>query len=189
VGRLNLFGLALFSSLMLGTATVGAEETHQPVELALVDFKPDMRLGYGELAAGQLLESSKLTTLNLIDNLQAQFNQWRGTPHRMGGTDESGIDCSALVREILGRTVNVQLPRSSREQLQEGAPVSKTELRTGDLVFFNSGPSGKHVGIYMGEGRFLHTSSMLGVTISSLDNKYWKKRFVAARRVLTAAIR
>ncbi len=134
------------------------------------------------LAAG-IMESTRQTGKNLVSTLHDQFAEWRGTPHRMGGTDRQGIDCSAFVRHIFANYFGVKLPRASREQSKEGVSVSRQELKPGDLVFFKSGPSGRHVGIYVADGKFLHTSSMIGVTISSMDEKYWSKRFVSARRM------
>lgn len=134
------------------------------------------------LTAG-IMESTRQTGRNLVATLHDQFNEWRGTPHRMGGTDRSGIDCSAFVKHIFSNYFGVKLPRASRDQSKEGVSVSRQDLEPGDLVFFKSGPSGRHVGIYVADGKFLHTSSMIGVTISSMDEKYWNKRFVAARRL------
>lgn len=183
MGSLKILRALAFAGLTLLTAQAQAEDTEPaPFDVAWLDkytdtapeaLTPDMGLG----------NAAKSASLSLKEALQNQLEQWRGTPHRLGGTGESGIDCSALVRSIFSSVAGLELPRSSREQQKEGASVARTELRTGDLVFFKSGPTGRHVGIYVSDGKFLHTSSLMGVTISSLDEAYWKKRYVSARRL------
>lgn len=79
----------------------------------------------------------------------------------------------------------LELPRSTSEQQDSGKSISRTQLRTGDLVLFRAGSTGRHVGIYIGNNQFVHASTSSGVTISSLDEPYWKKRYNEARRVLS----
>ncbi|HSH56329.1 MAG TPA: NlpC/P60 family protein, partial [Halomonas sp.] len=98
--------------------------------------------------------------------LLAQHERWAGTPYRLGGTSRHGVDCSALVQNIFAETFQLLLPRTTSEQLSEGRPVSRDELAPGDLVFFRPPGVYRHVGIYIGEGRFLHASSSRGVMIS-----------------------
>lgn len=191
----KFFARALFCSSLAVCATQVSAETTEPFDLALFEQYltegPLMNASGGTATAYSGLQTGLQTGLQngflngrgLVSTLQDQFAEWRGTPHRMGGTDRSGIDCSALVRHIFSTYFGVDLPRASRDQSKEGVSVSRNELKPGDLVFFKSGPTGRHVGIYVADGKFLHTSSMIGVTISSLDEKYWNKRFVAARRM------
>lgn len=116
--------------------------------------------------------------------LMAQHQRWAGTPYRLGGTSEIGIDCSALVRNVYRDTFNIDLPRSTRGQVHEGRPIDRQELQAGDLVFFDPPGRYNHVGIYVGEGYFLHASTSKGVIISSLDNSYWRRYYWQARRAL-----
>ncbi|WP_417339105.1 C40 family peptidase [Halomonas kashgarensis] len=116
--------------------------------------------------------------------LLAQHQRWAGTPYRLGGNNERGIDCSALVQSIYLDTFNMQLPRSTRGQVHEGRPIDRQALEAGDLVFFRPPGRYDHVGIYMGDGYFLHASSSQGVTISRLDNSYWQRYYWQARRTL-----
>ncbi len=116
--------------------------------------------------------------------LMAAAREWLGTPHRMGGTDRRGVDCSGLVMRIFQDRFGISLPRETVDQVRVGRFVSRSRLRPGDLVFFR--PSWKkqaHVGIYMGRGRFLHASSSRGVMISDLDDPYWRECYWQARRV------
>ncbi|CAM0553537.1 C40 family peptidase [Vreelandella titanicae] len=116
--------------------------------------------------------------------LLAQHQRWAGTPYRIGGTSERGIDCSALVRNVYRDTFNLELPRSTRGQVHEGRPIDRQELQAGDLVFFRPPGRYNHVGIYVGDGYFLHASTSKGVIISSLNNSYWQRYYWQSRRAL-----
>jgi cell wall-associated NlpC family hydrolase len=107
-----------------------------------------------------------------------------GTPYAFGGSSKNGIDCSGLTSHVYAAAANKKLPRSTREQFQVGAEVPKDDLQFGDLVFFSTtGSKPSHVGIYIEDDLFAHASVSYGVTFSSLESSYYKKRFVGARRV------
>jgi cell wall-associated NlpC family hydrolase len=111
-------------------------------------------------------------------------HRFLGTPYSFGGTSERGIDCSGFVMRVFSLH-GIKLPRTADVQFNVGAPVKKGQEQAGDLVFFETycaGPS--HVGIYLGEGNFIHASSSRGVTISSLADKYYRARYLGAKRVL-----
>ena len=111
-----------------------------------------------------------------------------GTPYRYGGNSPvGGFDCSGLVQFVFRDSAGIRLPRSTRELVAIDAPaVARDALQPGDLVFF--GPSGggaSHIGIYVGEGRFVHAPSSGGtVRLDLLDNEYWRRAYVGARRLL-----
>ncbi|HZH42898.1 MAG TPA: C40 family peptidase [Lysobacter sp.] len=114
-----------------------------------------------------------------------------GTPYRYGGnTPEGGFDCSGLVNYVFRDTVDLRLPRSSRELAAwQGRPIAPERLAPADLVFFGSGGTVTHVGIYVGEGRFVHAPSTGGtVRLDRLDGPYWRSRYSGAKRVLTQRI-
>ncbi|QEW07672.1 NlpC/P60 family protein [Nitrincola iocasae] len=117
--------------------------------------------------------------------LEQQYQAWAGTPYRLGGDDRQGIDCSALVQSIFTDAFDVQLPRTTSEQVAVGDVVTRQALQPLDLVFFRTGRN-QHVGIYLGAGEFLHASTSRGVMISKLDNPYWKRNFWTARRPVEA---
>jgi cell wall-associated NlpC family hydrolase len=116
--------------------------------------------------------------------LLTQFREWRGTPYKLGGNSKAGIDCSAFVQQTLSTHFNVNAPRTTTQQVQMGEAVDRDNLKVGDLLFFRTGYTTKHVGFYLGGGQFLHASTKVGVTISKLDDLYWRKTFWKVRRVL-----
>ncbi len=117
--------------------------------------------------------------------LLEQHARWRGVPYRLGGTDRGGIDCSAFVQRTFAERFGIALPRTTAQQGRAGVAVTREALRPGDLVFFKTGRKLRHVGIYLGDGRFLHASTSRGVTLSSLENRYWRERYWKARRILS----
>lgn len=110
--------------------------------------------------------------------------QWARTPHRLGGMDHSGIDCSGLVKVLYRDIFNWYLPRTSRQQAKQGVAVQPKQLTAGDLIFFKPPDKGSHVGIYLSRGQFLHVSTRRGVMISDLTEKYWRNSYWKARRIL-----
>lgn len=111
-----------------------------------------------------------------------------GSPYRLGGTSpETGLDCSGFVGHVFRQTADVVLPRDSRAISEVARPLAKAELQPGDLVFFNTlNRAFSHVGIYVGDDRFVHAASSRtgSVMVSNLNDRYWRERFDGARRVL-----
>lgn len=110
-----------------------------------------------------------------------------GTPYRYGGnTPESGFDCSGLVTYVYRDMLALSLPRTSRELAAvQGPRIEPQQLATGDLVFFGDRGNVFHVGIYVGEGRFVHAPTTGGtVRLDYLDGAYWRDHYTGAKRVL-----
>ncbi|MBN1364800.1 MAG: peptidoglycan endopeptidase, partial [Syntrophaceae bacterium] len=106
-----------------------------------------------------------------------------GAPYRLGGTSKRGIDCSAFVQKVY-RNFHVYLPRVARDQSEVGVEVDIDKLAKGDLVFFNTNRSLGHVGIYIGNNKFIHASSRnRRVRIDSLNHPYYQERFERAVRI------
>ena len=122
------------------------------------------------------------STSALLDHAYAM----RGTRYVWGGTSRSGVDCSGFTTNVF-RSQGISLPRTSRDQSHIGQPVSRAELQPGDLVFFKTARKGyiNHVGIYAGDGKFIHSSSsQRQVRIDRLDSGYYSRQLVTARRVV-----
>src|SRR5690606_37217242 len=112
-----------------------------------------------------------------------------GTPYRYGGnTPEGGFDCSGLVNYVYRDMLDVRLPRTTRDLFAwQGPHIATEHLAAGDLVFFGSRGGVTHVGIYVGEGRFVHAPSSGGtVRLDHLDGHYWRDHYSGSRRVLQA---
>ncbi len=110
-----------------------------------------------------------------------------GTPYRYGGnTPDGGFDCSGLVNYVYRDMLDMRLPRTTRELAGlQGPRIQPERLASGDLVFFGSSGSVTHVGIYVGEGRFVHAPSSGGtVRLDRLDGHYWRDHYSGARRLL-----
>jgi len=109
------------------------------------------------------------------------------TPYRYGGNSaNSGFDCSGFVGHVYRQTLGVSLPRTSREISRVGTPISRSDLRPGDLVFYNTlRASFSHVGIYIGDGKFVHSpKSGDHVRVEQMQMRYWQARFDGARRII-----
>jgi cell wall-associated NlpC family hydrolase len=109
-----------------------------------------------------------------------------GTPYRSGGTSRNGVDCSGFVTAVF-RQFNISLPRTSLSQSTYGESVSRSQLEPADLVFFKTSRrrSVSHVGIYLGQGKFIHASTRSHrVRIDHIEDDYFRKRFVVARRIV-----
>ncbi len=138
-----------------------------------------------ETAIENAQDTSALAGLSLQDRLVLFAKKMLDIPYRFGGNTLVGIDCSAYVRKVYS-IVGVSLPRSAREQFEEGKPVDNGELSMGDLVFFKTYAAfPSHVGIYLGDNLFIHASSRSKkVTIDSLETPYYIKRFIGAKRLI-----
>ena len=116
--------------------------------------------------------------------LEAEYQRWQGTRHRMGGSSSSGVDCSGFVKVVYKNIFKMHLPRTTKAQATLGRSIKKTDLQAGDLVFFKPPSYPRHVGIYLCNSEFVHASKTKGVTISRMDPYYWDKYFWTARRLL-----
>lgn len=163
------FKTALFSVLL---ALFGLSETAS-ASLSTKAATPN------QLFKGQTDSSPKQS--NASQKVMSAYRHWAGTRYRLGGSSKAGIDCSAFVKATMSSAFNINLPRTTLEQRNVGRKIAKSELRPGDLVFFRNN---KHVGVYVGGGKFVHAGSSTGVTIASLSNSYWARNYTQSRRVL-----
>jgi cell wall-associated NlpC family hydrolase len=129
--------------------------------------------------------SSQAPTTGRAQSVLSRAFALLGTPYRWGGTSTDGFDCSGLVGYVFRNALGIELPRVARDQAQTGTQIERSQLTAGDLVFFSTHSGGvDHVGIYVGDGKFLHAPRTgRDVTVSSLDSGYWNAKFIQARRV------
>jgi cell wall-associated NlpC family hydrolase len=115
--------------------------------------------------------------------LRSAADPWLGVPYKLGGESKQGVDCSALTKALYEQAFDVQLPRTTGQQVNRGRSVGRSQMRAGDLVFFRTADQQKHVGIYLDDRKFVHASSSQGVTVSPLRYDYWQSNYWTARRL------
>lgn len=188
-----LFGCAAHSP-------VSQPQDHPQVAAHSADLiKPSASSVFGEepMATDEDLEafsSSKPYQLPVLaDSILERGMALIGTRYRFGGTSEkSGFDCSGFIGYLFREEAGMNLPRSTREMINVDAPkVARNKLKPGDLLFFSTNGRGRvsHAGIYLGDNQFIHSSSRRsgGVRIDNLQDRYWSKTFIEAKRALAMA--
>jgi hypothetical protein len=137
---------------------------------SVFEFSPDNE---------DMISPEEKIKLALLDH----FKEWESVRYRYGGMSKHGVDCSGFVYMAFLNQFGIKLPRNSNLQVKLGTSVAQDELRPGDLIFFKTGRSTRHVGIYLDHHRFIHASTSQGVTTSSLESKYWANAYWTARRL------
>lgn len=115
--------------------------------------------------------------------------KWLGTPYRYGGTSRSGTDCSGMTMQVYGKALGIKLPRSSREQQKFCKSIKKSSLDAGDLIFFSTGRDKtrvSHVGMYIGDSKFIHASGSRGVIVSDINERYYVRNYHSSGHVARA---
>lgn len=139
---------------------------------------------YEFLTSGKMIDEN--STEKKIEKVLDIANKQIGKPYVWGASGPNSFDCSGLTYYVYKNGSGVTLPRSSREQAKVGSKVEKKNLKSGDLVFFNTGGAGiSHVGMYIGSGKFIHSTQPGDtVKIHSMNSSYYVRTFVTARRVM-----
>ena len=173
-----ILSIVLFFSV-LATQAQTKNVTAQPADKA-----PDEQESLAKDYLSQIMGVALSATSNM--KLFHFVYDWIGTPYRFGGSSRNGIDCSAFTKELYSDVFNLDIRRSSRDIFSMVSPVTKDELKEGDLVFFKIHSRRiSHIGIYLGNNRFAHASSK-GVAISSLDDAYYNRYFYRGGRLLSS---
>lgn len=143
------------------------------------------------LADDASTQNSQPTATGKVATLLDKGFAFLGVRYRMGGNgpDAGGFDCSGLVRKVFGDALGLNLPRTAAEMAQMGEKVASSDLKPGDLVFFNTmRRTFSHVGIYLGDNKFLHSPSKgSAVRVEDMTEAYWTKRFTGGRRLISEA--
>jgi lipoprotein Spr len=123
------------------------------------------------------------TKKEITQALMDFYDEWKDVKYKFGGTSKKGIDCSAFTQRVFKEKFDMDIPRSTLTQVEIGTPVKKSELKLGDLIFFKTGKVDRHVGIYMGNGKFMH-ASIKGIKFTRLDKPFYTKTYWTSRRVI-----
>lgn len=167
-----------------GTKSVKVVEA--PVEMKSVKIEKSVaaieKLNVLQIKYAMMIDVDieSLKNLNLLNFIE----EWFGTRYKYGGETKRGIDCSALTGSLLMAVYGFIVPRTARQQYEASEKIKREELKEGDLVFFNTTGGVSHVGLYLENDYFVHASSSQGVTITSLNDPYFSKRYIGAGRVL-----
>jgi cell wall-associated NlpC family hydrolase len=191
--------IAAVAVLLLAFFAIGCSGSGADDDYVIIKKKKDPKEQYSSTSGIEkksLINQESLETLTNIvseyksttvdrDVVMTKIIELINTPYLWGGTTSNGIDCSAFVMTVFRKALDIELPRTSIMQSTVGEEVSRDELQFGDLIFFNTmGRRISHVGIYIGESYFAHSSSSGGVKVSSLNEDYYNGRYVTARRVI-----
>jgi len=191
--------IAAVAVLLLAFFAIGCSGSGADDDYVIIKKKKDPKEQYSSTSSIEkksLINQESLETLTNIvseyksttvdrDVVMTKIIELINTPYLWGGTTSNGIDCSAFVMTVFRKALDIELPRTSIMQSTVGEEVSRDELQFGDLIFFNTmGRRISHVGIYIGESYFAHSSSSGGVKVSSLNEDYYNGRYVTARRVI-----
>ncbi len=138
---------------------------------------------YKKMLAEQRVDNSKDSIKDMNQALMSFYNEWKNVKYKYGGNSKKGIDCSAFTQRIFKEKFDVKIPRTTLTQVKVGKAIKRSQLEMGDLVFFKTGKFDKHVGVYMGNGDFMH-ASIKGVKFTKLDKPYYKKKYWTSRRII-----
>jgi len=168
-----LFFLSLLTVALISGCSTRGKRTYHPQQINLIKQTNPEEITYSP-------NNKNAVSMALYE----EYEKWRGTPYKYGGESKNGVDCSSFVESVYYNALRVRVPRTTSQQEKSGYFVAKSKLRVGDLIIFRASYTSKHSGIYIEKGKFMHASTKYGVTISNVNNPYWKTKYSQARRVL-----
>ncbi len=154
------------------------EFDEEPIEDDSINIKEFVTTNFTDSLTQRLSEKEKV---------MVEIIRYLNVPYKYGGNDSKGLDCSAFTQNVFSSSLNFKLPRTAREQFYSTTNIKNNDtLKFGDLVFFNTTKRSYpgHVGIFIGNNLFAHASFSKGVTISSLKNSYFKRKYIGSVRVI-----
>lgn len=167
---------------MYTTGDITYPSRPQPAQVDTKDHEPDSDITGNRFDSAVEEDAPEPTVDPVI--FSRIVRDYLGVPYKLGGSDRNGIDCSYLVHALYRDYDGRRLPTLTRDLIRVGGRVPADELAVGDLVFFSfNGNNVSHVGVYLGDNRFVHASESRGVIISSLRESVYRERYVGARRV------
>jgi lipoprotein Spr len=178
VNIVNLCAVVLTVMLSVGMASCHSSKNNEKTKQSSAIENVDKN-GKGK----QKLDG---TPKKVADALVSEARTWIGTPYKWGGHDKDGADCSGFLMEVFKSAVNVDIPRTTKDQRSTCIEVDRDNISVGDIIFFSSNNSGgkiAHVGMYVGDGRMIHASSSRGVVEDNLNLNYYVNHFNSIGRV------
>ncbi len=149
----------------------------------IVEYNPSLKTKKDEIKEDSSQNEDENISINLKDELISFYKDWKNVKYKYGGNSKKGIDCSAFTQRIYKKIFDINIPRTTKYQVKSGRAIKKSKLEMGDLVFFKTGKRDRHVGVYMGDGTFLH-ASIKGVKFTKLNKAYYKRKYWTSRRIL-----
>lgn len=126
---------------------------------------------------------NRATEENMKKALLEFYKEWKHVKYRFGGNSKRGIDCSAFTQRIFKEKFGKYIPRTTRSQVKSGRHVKKSQLALGDLIFFKTGRTDRHVGVYMGDGTFMH-ASIKGIKYTKVNKPFYVRTYWTSRRII-----
>lgn len=166
------------NSTVSNAVSVSYVEPNKDIASSSIESAGSLQLKYAIVFDATVEKMTNTAMLQSID-------QWWGTRYCLGGNSKNCIDCSAFTKSVLKDVYDVDLPRTAQEQYEATQRIEMSELQEGDLVFFyTSGRRISHVGIYIMNNKFVHAAASQGVSVSDLNDAYWKDRYRGAGRII-----
>ena len=165
------------ATIDLAPATIS---TKISTSFSATEMCKSLQFKYAQITDQEVEAVSNTSLYKFVDD-------WYNTRYRMGGNTKRGIDCSSFTSRLMDAVYGQCLPRTSKEQYHSSDRIKRNELKEGDLVFFNTRGRTSHVGVYLANGYFVHSSSCNGVSISSIEEPYYAERYAGGGRTFVPA--